>query len=86
MEGLSAPGGLDRPGRVTKRTYWEGTNTRIRTESQTTSVFKAVNLVSQFRNSASPKSGKWHPIGAEISEDGELACRHGRASEAREGA
>jgi hypothetical protein len=47
--------GLDQT-RVTKRTYCEGINPCIRTESQTTSFLKAVTLVSQFRNSASAKS------------------------------
>jgi hypothetical protein len=43
------------PTHVTKRTYWEGINPWTRTESQTTSILKAVTLLSQFRNSASAK-------------------------------
>jgi hypothetical protein len=84
--GGSARGAAGLSTRVTKRTYWEGTNARIKTESQTTSILKAVTLVSQFRNSASAKPGKWHPVDAEMSEDGELACHHECASEAREAA
>jgi hypothetical protein len=58
----------------------------LRLNRRHTSVLKAVTLVSQFRNSASAKPGKWHPVDAEMSEDGELACHHECASEAREAA
>jgi len=49
------------PTHVTKRTYWEGINAWTSTESQTTSVLKAVTLVSQFRNSASVKPRQMVP-------------------------
>lgn len=70
------------PTHVTKRTYWEGINAWTRTESQTTSVLKAVTLVSQFRNSASAKPGS----GAPFVKTGDFLVVVQCASEEREGA